>query len=188
MKVALFGGSFNPIHNGHLEIADSIIKEKIADEVWFIPCGNHPFNKKLINGQDRIKMINLSIKNNPRLKLLDLEILSDNISFTSETIKFLKEKFREIEFYFVIGTDNLIDLQKWHDFEYIKKNTEFILVERPKYELTNNLGIKIINSLPIKSLISSTQIRYLLNNNYSIEDLVPEEIELYIKKEGLNYG
>lgn len=187
MKVALFGGSFNPIHNGHLQIADELLNKKIVNEVWFIPCGNHPFDKELINGRDRINMIKLAIGNNLRLKVLDLEVQSDRISYTSETVKLLRDKFKEVEFYFIIGSDNLINLQKWHNFDYLKNNIEFILVKRPKFELTNNLGIRIIYTLEMENPISSTQIRTLLSNCNSIKNLVPETVEQYIKQESLYY-
>lgn len=185
MKVALFGGSFNPIHNGHLKIANELINKKIVEEVWFIPCGNHPFDKELINGQDRIKMIKIAIGNNLKLKVIDIEIISNNISYTSETIKLLKDKFKEVEFYFIIGADNLINLQKWRNFGYLKNNVEFILVKRPEYELTSTLGIRIIYTLEMGNTISSTKIRNLLSNCSPIKNLVSQNVENYIKREEL---
>ena len=185
MKVALFGGSFNPIHKGHLEIAKNLLNKDIVDRVWFIPCGNHAFDKKLANAKDRIKMLNLSIKNNPKLKVIDIEILSENVSFTSKTIKTLQNKFSEIEFNFIIGADNLTNMDKWHNFEYLKKNIKFILVKRPGFESINDLGINIISILEMENEISSTTIRNLLNNCKSIKNLVPKKVEEYIKKGGL---
>ena len=185
MKVALFGGSFNPVHNGHLEIANRIIKEMIADEVWFIPCRNHPFDKELISGQDRINMIKLAIDNLPKLRVIDLEILSNKISYTSETIQYLNDKFKEIEFYFIIGSDNLINLQKWHNFEYLRYNVKFILVKRPGFEIVNTLGIRVVHTLQMENKVSSTKIRDFLLNCNSVKEMIPNQVEQYIKREEL---
>jgi len=188
MKVALFGGSFNPIHNGHLNIADELINKKIVDEVWFIPCGNHAFNKKLSDGDSRIKMIRLAIGNNSKFKIIDLEVKSKEKSYASETIKKLKNNFPNDKFYFVIGTDNLKDLDRWHDFEYLENNVEFILINRPSFEFFNNPKLKIKNILDITDNASSSQIRENLGKGISIKRLVSEKVGRYIKQERLYYG
>lgn len=184
MKIALFGGSFNPVHNAHIQVADKIIKNKITDEVWFMPCGNHAFGKELAPGKDRINMLNLAIGNNPKLKISDIEINSKKKNYTSETIKKIRKQFNH-EFYFVIGTDNLESINEWENFDYLKENVEFILAKRPDYEIPKNLEIKIKNLLQITSKISSTQIRNNLKGKISIRNLVPEKVEEYIFERGL---
>jgi nicotinate-nucleotide adenylyltransferase len=185
MKIALFGGSFDPIHKGHLQIANELLKKQIVNQVWFIPCGNHPFNKNLSPGKERIKMINLAIENNPKLKVIELEINSKETSYTSKTIKTLKDNFPKDEFYFVIGTDNLQDLEKWNDFEFLKKKVDFILMNRPGFNFVNYPKIKIKYYLDIQNNMSSSQIRENLEKGVSIKGLVPERVGKYIKKEGL---
>lgn len=181
MKVALLGGSFNPIHNGHIQIALDLIEKKVVNEVWFIPCGEHAFDKSLASKKDRKEMIDLAIKNNSKFKLIDIELNSGKKSYSSETIKALKEKFSH-DFYFVIGTDNLKDLSKWHNFSYIKENVNFILVNRGNFVPENVLGIKISYFLNMDNSVSSTKIRELVRKGKVITDLVPEKVAEYIKQ------
>ncbi|MEK6826941.1 MAG: nicotinate (nicotinamide) nucleotide adenylyltransferase [Nanoarchaeota archaeon] len=188
MKIALFGGSFNPIHNGHINIADELINQKIVDEVWFIPCGNHAFNKELSDGETRINLINLAIENNPKFKIIDLELMSKEKSYTSETIKILKNFFPSHKFYFIIGADNLENLGKWHNIEYLEKNIEFILINRPGFGLLKNSKIKIKYRLDLKHKTSSSLIRENLKKGISIKKLLPEKVEHYIKQERLYCG
>ncbi|MEK6758102.1 MAG: NAD(+) synthase [Nanoarchaeota archaeon] len=187
MKVALFGGSFNPIHNGHLQIANQLIEKKIVDQVWFVPCGNHPFDKKLASGEVRMKMINLVIGNNPSIKAVGVELDPDKKSYTSKTISWFKREFPH-DFYFVLGADNLKDLEKWYAFEYLRKNVEFILIKRPGFEFFNNIGINVKYILDIDNKISSNQIRENLEKGISIKCLVPEKVEECIKQGGLYHG
>jgi len=179
MKVAIFGGSFNPIHKGHLGIANELIKTKLVDEVWIIPCGNHAFGKELASGEDRMKMINLALENNSSIKAIGMELNSNKTSYTSETIKLLKKEFT-YDFYFVLGSDNLKDLKKWHDFEYLKNNVNFILIKREGFEFSNKLGINISNILEFNNTLSSSKIRENLRNGLSIKNLVPEKVERYL--------
>jgi nicotinate-nucleotide adenylyltransferase len=183
MKIAIFGGSFNPVHNGHLQVAEVILKKNIVDEVWFIPCGNHAFDKNLIEGQKRWEMLNLATNGNPRMKVLDLEIKSKEKSYSAKTIRVLKEEF-PFDFFFIIGSDNLKDLEKWNNFEYLRDNVEFIVVHRQGYEISNSWGIKM-KLVELISNLSSTQVRDNLKNKKSISGLVPKEVGEYIVKGGL---
>lgn len=186
MKLALFGGSFNPIHNGHLEIANELIKQKLVHEVWFIPCGNHAFDKKLISGEKRLKMISLAIDNNSSLKVIDVELNKSIKSYSANTIKWFKENFSH-EFYYILGADNIIDLNKWYNYDYLKKNVEFILIKRPEYNLNKKIKIeiKIKNILDLNNSTSSTQIRENIKNKKSISQYVPKYVDEYILKEEL---
>lgn len=187
MKVALFGGSFNPIHKGHMQIVNELLAKHIVDQVWLIPCGNHAFDKKLASGEVRMKMISLAIGNNPLAKAIGVELDLDKKSYTSKTISWFKREFPH-DFYFVIGADNLNDLEKWNDFQYLKKNVEFILIKRPGFEFSNDLGISIKDILNINNKISSNQIRDNLEKGISIKSLVPDKVKEYIEQEGLYYG
>jgi nicotinate-nucleotide adenylyltransferase len=184
MKIALFGGSFNPIHNGHLQIIKELLAKNIIDQVWIIPCGNHAFDKKLINKDIRMKMINLAIEDNPLIKVIGVE-LNNKKSYTSQTIAWFKKEFPH-DFYFILGEDNLKDLERWNDFEYLKNNVNFILIKRPGFN-EKNPGINITHTLLLDSEISSTKIRDNLKKGISIQGFVPEKVEKYIEQEGFEY-
>jgi len=187
MKIALFGGSFNPIHNGHLQIANELLTKQIVDQVWLIPCGNHAFDKKLASGEARMKMINLAIQNKNSIKSIGVELNPDKKSYTSKTISWFKREFPH-DFYFVIGADNMKDLEKWHDFEYLKNNVKFILIKRPGFAFSNDLEIDIKHILSMNNKISSNQIRENLEKGISINGFVPKKVEKYIELEGLYHG
>jgi len=184
MRIALFGGSFNPIHNGHLKIASELIEKKIANKVWFIPCGNHAFGKELASGKDRINMLNLAIKNNSKLKVIDIEVKSNKKSFTANTIRLLRKKF-PYEFYFVIGADNLKEFDKWYNIQYLQNSVEFILIKRPEYSIPKKIKLKILRTVSLKLSESSTEIRKLIKDKKSILKFVPKAVAEYIHMGGL---
>jgi 8-oxo-dGTP diphosphatase len=182
MKVGLFGGSFNPFHNGHLYIAKKLV-EKIVDETWIIPCRSHAFEKELTDIEKRINMIDLGIKNQKNIRLMDVEP-NNKKSYSAETIRYLNKNFSH-DFYFIIGSDNLKDLDKWHDFNFLKNNVGFILVQRKGYELDSRDDINIRHTLDVKKDISSTDIRDKLRKNIFVGDLITRNVEKYIRKENL---
>lgn len=183
MKVALFGGSFNPIHKGHTHIANEIINENIADEVWFIPCGNHPFGKDLASATDRLNMVNLTIKGNKLMKVITIE-LNENKSYTADTLKWFKKEFAH-DFYIVIGADNIINLDKWHNFDYLKENAKFILITRPGYNKDILKDINVEHIIKILNPISATEIRNKIKNSLPITNLVNKEVIEYIENKEL---
>jgi len=183
MKIALFGGSFNPIHNGHLQVAEEILKQGAADQVWLIPCGNHAFNKQLVEGKKRMDMINLVITANPQIKVVSVEMDETRKSYSSKTIAWFKNNFPH-EFFWVLGADNLKDLPKWHDFEYLKNNVQFILINRPGYKIEPT-EVEVVKIIEIHNEVSSTKIRENIAAGKDLAGLVPEVVESFIKKEGL---
>jgi NAD+ synthase (glutamine-hydrolysing) len=183
MKVALFGGSFNPIHNGHLQVAEELIKKQIVEQVWLIPCGNHAFNKDLAEGKKRMEMISLAINANPKIKVVGVEMNEARKSYSSETIAWFKNNFPH-EFFWVIGADNVKDLQKWHDLEYLKNNVNFIIIKRPGYQIEQT-EIKVAKIIEMQNEVSSTKIRENVVEGKDLKGLVPEVVEKFIQKEGL---
>jgi nicotinate-nucleotide adenylyltransferase len=186
MKVAIFGGSFNPFHNGHQQIIDEILKKEIVEEIWVIPCGNHSFGKELISGEKRLEMLKLAI-NNPSVKILDYEIKKPGKSYSADMIRSFKNDFPENEFFIIIGADNLEVINKWHDFEFLKKEVKFIVAKRPGYELNNVFKIKIIQVLDLNTDISSSKIRSDLWKGTSPKNLMPKQINEYILKNKLYF-
>lgn len=180
-RIGLFGGSFNPIHNSHLKLINTVLNKKIVDEVWIIPCKNHPFDKELASAEDRINMINFAIQKIPHVKLNDIEIKSEEKSYTYNTVMKLKEKNLDKEFYFIIGADILHEFINWYKSEELLKEIQFILFWRGNYLLEKISGMKITELVAENSdNLSSSKIRSLVLKNKSISGLVPKEVENYI--------
>ena len=129
-KIALFGGSFNPVHNGHIKMARTILASQIVDEIWFIPCKEHALDKQIIPIENRLEMLSLAISGEKGMEVSDIEKNMPGKSYTANTIKKLKSEF-DHEFYFIIGADNLTQMEKWRYLDYLQKNVSFIVVKRP---------------------------------------------------------
>src|SRR5215216_2154424 len=179
MKIGLFFGSFNPIHNGHLIIANHILNETPLNKIWFIISPQNPFKESssLLNSYDRLHLVRKAIESDPRMKGSDIEFNLPKPSYTSTTLAYLAEKYPEHEFSIIIGSDSFQNLGKWKNFEYIVNNYHIIIYKRPGFEVTNILEAKIeIMNAPLLE-ISATYIRELIRKNKSIKYLVPESIE-----------
>lgn len=184
-KIALFGGSFNPIHNHHIKMANYVLEKNVADEVWIVPCKNHPFNKNLAPANHRINMINL-VFNNPKIKVDKTEINSNNTNYTIDTIRKLKKQYSH-EFYWIIGSDVLHEMKEgWYGLPELLKETEFIIFNRRGYSLALFPDMKIKSILEIKTNNeSSTEIRDRVKHRESLKNLVQLSIEEYIIKNKL---
>jgi len=184
MKIGLLGGSFNPIHNGHLVIASAVKKKLQLDKIWFLPSGKHPFKKNngFLPSQLRYKLVQIALENYPDFEVYDYDFHhSGGYSYTDELIKRLKTRLPENRFYFIIGADLVPELSKWHNFQWLLKNIKFVVVNRPdadknKFDdLEYFPKLKFITIKPID--ISSTDIRDRLFFGNSIQGLVPPAVE-----------
>ncbi len=186
--IGLLGGSFNPIQNDHIRIALETIEKKLVDEVWLVPAKLHPFEKNLISPNLRLNMIKLAIKSYPKIKLCDIELNEETSqkSFTTQTLKRLKNENPSLKFIFIIGSDNLSSIEKWNDFEYLKDNIEFIIHERKGYKIPEKLSI-IVTSIIKDNIsdISSSLVRTNISQGKSIKNLVSPQVEEYMRLEGL---
>lgn len=183
MKIGLYFGSFNPIHNGHLIIANHILNETALDKIWIIVSPQNPFKESnnLLNSYDRLHLVSKAVENDNRIKASDIEFHLPKPSYTVTTLAYLKEKYPEHEFFVIVGSDSFQNLAKWKNFETIVQNYPLIIYKRPGFEITNNLGAQIeIMDAPLLE-ISATYIRELVRRNKSIKYLVPESIEQEIQ-------
>ena len=183
MKIGLYFGSFNPIHNGHLIIANYILNETALDKIWIIVSPQNPFKESnnLLNSYDRLHLVSKAVENDNRIKASDIEFHLPKPSYTVTTLAYLKEKYPEHEFFVIVGSDSFQNLAKWKNFETIVQNYPLIIYKRPGFEITNNLGAQIeIMDAPLLE-ISATYIRELVRRNKSIKYLVPESIEQEIQ-------
>ena len=124
MKIGLFFGSFNPVHNGHLIIANYVCERTELDKVWLVVSPQNPLKQKetLLREYDRLHLINLAIEDNKNLKASNIEFKLPKPSYTIDTLIYLKEKYPQHQFALIMGSDNLATLHKWKNYEQILKN------------------------------------------------------------------
>ena len=191
MKKAIFGGTFDPLHIGHINIAFEALYLLHLDEVIFVPTGNPPHKKGNITDKyDRYNMVLLSTVNNDDFIVSDIEIKREKSTYTIDTLKVLKQIYKNAEIYFITGADAICDIETWKDVEGNFKLANFIAATRPGISLLRaNEKIKElkdkynanIESVYVPSLdISSTYIREQLNKHKTIRYLVPELVQEYI--------
>jgi len=184
-KIGLYGGSFNPIHNSHIGIIDSVINKGAMDEVWVMLCKNHPFGKNFVSLEHRIEMLKEATIGMNNVKINYTEVLSEEKSYTSDTLKKLRKEHPDKEFYLILGIDALNDLDKWHDSTYIRKTTPLIIVNREGYPFKHYSNISIEDVVENIPEMSSTNIRERIACGESIHGMVPNNIEKYILEHGL---
>ena len=191
------GGTFDPIHNAHLILAEDARIKFGLERVLFIPTGKPPHKKgKNISSINyRYDMTLLAISTNPYFFLSPIEIQRKGTTYTIDTIRYLRSQYEDMELYFILGGDSFCDMHKWKDYEELLNLCKFIVAKRPdienkKFESTfeslsqmNKNSIYILKSPLID--ISSTQIRDRVKKKISIRYLVPEDIKLYIEKNKL---
>lgn len=187
MKIGLYFGSFNPIHIGHLIIANHILNESWLERIWFVVSPLNPFKNSgnLLNEYDRLHLVQKAIESDIRLKASDIEFSLPKPSYTIHTLIYLKEKYPEHSFSIIMGSDGFQNLDKWKTPEIIIANYEIIIYKRPGFEVDNklNANIRIMNAPLLE--ISSTHIRDIIKSGKSIKYLVPPQVEEEIMASGL---
>lgn len=183
MNTGLYFGSFNPIHNGHLIIAQAVLELAKLDEIWFVVSPQNPFkrNKNLLHEFDRYDMVRLAIEDNDRFNVSDIEFSMPKPSYTIDTLTYLKEKYPKNRFKLIIGGDNLAIFPKWKNSEKIMEEFGLIVYPRPgseKSEIALHPNVTYIEA-PLLD-ISATYIRKCIRENRSIRYLVPEKAARFI--------
>ena len=176
MNIGLYFGSFNPIHIGHLIIANHVLNETSINKVWFIVSPQNPFkeSKTLLNEFDRLHLVRLATQDDNRIKSSDIEFGLPKPSYTSNTLAFLSEKYPAHKFSLIMGSDSYQNLDKWKNFETIINNYSIYVYKREGYEIKNAVtnGPVVLNAPIIQ--ISASQIRENIKTGKSIRYLVPE--------------
>lgn len=187
MHIGLFFGSFNPIHIGHLFIADYMANNTSLDEVWFVVSPQNPFKAKssLLSEFNRLHLVNLAIEGNSKLKASSIEFGLPKPSYTIDTLVYLEEKFPQHKFSLIMGSDNLKGIAKWKNSELLMEKCEIYVYERlgaeiNKQDYSQNVHIE---ETPQISL-SASYIREQLKNRKSVRYLLPESVEKYILDAG----
>lgn len=193
-KIGIIGGTFDPIHNGHIKLATQALVEYGLDFVFVMPAKRNPFklNKEVTNDHDRLEMIKLVIKDRPFLCLLDDEIKGEEVSYTYDTMTRLKADLVDCQLYFILGLDSLLSLEHWYRGPELLQMLSFIVSVRPGYdadkidstikrykELYDAEILVIKDEMPD---VSSTKIREMYKRGESISHMVPPEVERYISE------
>ena len=191
-KIGLLGGSFNPVHPGHLLLAESARDQYGLDKVLFIPAGNNPFKEmdKEIDRRHRLKMVELATRSNPYFEVLSIEIDRPGMTYTVDTIEQIKQTYPESAFYFITGADIMFEITLWKGAPELLASVNFITTFRPGYshnkldarieELQEIYGARIYKLFTSEMDIASSDIRGRVKNGYSIKYLLPETVEQYI--------
>ena len=185
MKIGLFFGSFNPVHIGHLIIANTMATSTDLQQVWFVVSPQNPFkkNKSLLHEFDRIDLVERAIADNSKLKATDIEFSMPRPSFTIDTLVRLQEKYPQHQFTLIIGGDNLAQFPNWKNYESILEFYGLYVYPRPNSmpsPLEQHPNVKFIQAQLLD--ISATFIRDCLKNNRSIRYLVPDVVEEIIAR------
>ncbi|MGN6400066.1 MAG: nicotinate (nicotinamide) nucleotide adenylyltransferase [Flavisolibacter sp.] len=186
MKVGLYFGSFNPIHVGHLIIANHILNETDIQKIWFVVSPQNPFKKtiSLLNEYDRLHLVQKAVENDSRLKASDIEFSLPKPSYTAHTLAYLKERYPDNSFSIIMGSDSLQNLEKWKNAETIIREYALIIYRRPGFEVENSIqaNLQVMNAPLLE--ISATHIRELVKAGKSIKYLVPSSVEEEIASSG----
>jgi len=187
MKIGLFFGSFNPIHTGHLIIANYFACNTDLHEVWFVVSPQNPFKEKasLLGEYDRLHLVNLAIEDNYLLRSSNIEFSLPKPSYTIDTLAYLKEKYPDKSFCLIMGSDNLLSLPKWKNASILISNYEIYVYNRKGFDAEipmKNKAVKIYD-LPLLD-ISSSKIRQLIANGMSVKYMIPDKALTYIENMG----
>ncbi len=186
MKIGILGGTFNPIHIGHLILADEVREKLSLDKVIFVPTciPPHKQNSQVAPAQERLRMVKAAIRGNKFFKVSDIEIERKGPSYTVDTLKALNKKFPGDELYFIAGSDLLKYLDEWKDFQELLGLVKFVVATRPGYPLENIP--EYVQKVSIRAVdVSAFEIRECIKENKSFRYLVPDVVFEYIVKNKL---
>jgi nicotinate-nucleotide adenylyltransferase len=198
-RLAIMGGSFDPIHMGHLRMAYAVQQQLAFDKVVFLPAYIPPHKQTrsdFASWEDRLAMVQMAVQNYADFVVSSLELDRGGISYTYDTVNFLQELWPDAEIYLIIGEDSLTQLFTWYRVQDLLRLVHFVAAERPGYEgeegvarLTKAYGSwaaeKIIHAEVPETAISSTEIRKRLREDKPIRGMVPMAVEQYIYERGL---
>ena len=189
-KIGLFFGSFNPIHIGHLILANYILEHSDMQELWFVVSPQNPFKEKksLLNDHNRLDMVQLAIKNYQKMRASNVEFSLPTPSYTIDTLTYLQEKHPDYSFSLIMGEDNLGSLHKWKNYDLLLQNYQVIVYPRifgedisssPNVtQLKNHHNIHKIDA-PIIEL-SATEIRNMIKSGKNVRPMLPPEVFEYL--------
>ena len=187
MKVGLFFGSYNPIHIGHLAIANYMVEYGPIDQLWFVVTPHNPLKNKnnLLDDYQRLELVNRAIEGDFRFQASDIEFRLPKPSYTINTLTYLKDKFPSYHFSLIMGADNYVTMKKWKNWEMLIRDYQFLVYPRPGYDHSLiDLG-KNFEIIPAPNIeISSTFIRKALAEGKDVRHFLHPKVYEYIKEMG----
>ncbi len=186
-KIGLYFGSFNPIHNGHLILAEQILENSDLEMIWFVVSPQNPFKERntLLDNRARYFLVQKAIEDNDKFRASDIEFSLPIPSYTIDTLTYLQEKFPDKEFTIIMGEDNLKNFHKWKNYQAILDYYRVFVYPRPNCEESELLKLKNVIKIDAPMIeISSSLIRNNIKNKKSIKYLVPEKVKEEIEKNG----
>lgn len=185
-KIGLFFGSFNPVHIGHLILANYILENSDMEELWFVVSPQNPFKDKktLLSDHNRLDMVQAAVKNYPKMRASNVEFSLPKPSYTIDTLTYLHEKYPDVSFALIMGEDNLKGLKKWKNSETLVNNHQIIIYPRvlnadeKRTETFEHENISKIDA-PIIEL-SATKIREMLKEGKNVRPMLPPEVFDYL--------
>lgn len=185
MKTGLFFGSFNPVHIGHMIIANHIVHYTDLKEVWMVVSPQNPLKQRasLAKDSDRFHLVQLAIGDNPYIKASNVEFSLPIPSYTIDTLIHLKEKYPKREFCLIMGGDNLEGIEKWKNYQMLLTDYDIYVYQRPGHQnehYANHPRVQILDNVPMMD-ISATFIRNAIKEKKSIQYLVPDSVYKYIE-------
>ena len=184
-KIGIYSGSFNPIHHGHIMLANYLVEFSDLDELWFVVTPQNPLKKKedLLDDDERLKMVQLALGDDPRFHVSDIEMHLPTPSYTINTLTALTERYPDCEFVFICGMDSLQNFKNWREYQKILDNYELLVFPREGYdggELINYPSVTVLKT-PILE-ISSTFIRQCVKEGRDVRHFMPEKAFAYMKQ------
>ncbi len=186
MKIGLFFGTFNPIHVGHLIVAQAALSQAGLDKVWFVISPSSPDKdyNKLLHEFDRFDLVREAIRDNPDFKALDVEFHLPKPSYTYQTIRKLKADYPENEFFIILGSDNYDNLNRWKNAEELRQNVRFVVYPRSENFEPGSADELVIRIKAPLLQISASAIRELIRENKSTRYMIPDDARNLIEKKG----
>jgi nicotinate-nucleotide adenylyltransferase len=188
-RIGLFFGSFNPVHVGHMIIANFMATQTDLDQVWLVVSPQNPLKPKnsLARDYDRLHLVRLAIGENPQLRASDIEFSLPKPSYTIDTLTYLKEKYPEYEFILIMGGDNLASLHRWKNYELLLKNHQIFVYSRPGYEIPENFRDhrQVLFFEAPQMHISASYIRQSIKQGHSVQYLLTEPVYQYLESSTL---
>lgn len=188
-KIALYGGTFDPVHNAHIKLAERALKYLELDILYLIPNAQSPHKAKApqANAEQRLEMLKIAINGRSRLTIEDYEIKNGGLSYSVKTARYFRGKFPKAEIFWILGADQFVELGNWRDIELLAELVTFAVFKRPNTILHNplvkNLRYVEVESQPMD--VKSSEIRRLVAAEHSIAPYLPSRLEAFILSEGL---